>query len=74
MSTTSTPARARGRVTTRTLWRDRWWLQPVLTQFGLLAFVIHRWPVAGVLPPSAALPLHHRSEVLLMASKPAPNG
>ena len=48
-SITSEPVRvdtSRVRITTRTLRRDRWWLQPVLTDFGLLAFVIYATWVA----------------------------
>lgn len=44
MSIIAGPGRADGsrvRITTRTLRRDRWWLQPVLTDLGLLAFVIY---------------------------------
>jgi hypothetical protein len=40
------PARTRVQITTRTLRIDRWWLQPALTQFGLLAFVIYSTWVA----------------------------
>lgn len=42
----SEPARTRVRIATRTLRIDRWWLQPALTDFGLLAFVIYSTWVA----------------------------
>jgi hypothetical protein len=48
-SITSVPVRvdsSRVPITTPTLRRDRWWLQPVLTDFGLLAFVIYATWVA----------------------------
>jgi hypothetical protein len=44
MSLTSEPARvasSRVRITMRTLRRDRWWLQPALTELCLLAFVAY---------------------------------
>jgi hypothetical protein len=37
---------SRVRITTRTLRRDRWWLQPILTDFGLLSFAIYSTWVA----------------------------
>jgi cytochrome c-type biogenesis protein CcmH/NrfG len=41
MSVAYESTRTRLPITARTLRIDRWWLQPVLTQFGLLAFVIY---------------------------------
>ena len=44
MAIVSEPARTdatRVRITARTLRRDRWWLQPALTDVGLLGFVIY---------------------------------
>jgi hypothetical protein len=46
MSVASEPIQTRVQITAHTLRIDRWWLQPVLTQFGLLAFVIYSTWVA----------------------------
>ena len=46
ISVVSELAQTRVQITTRTLRVDRWWLQPVLTQFGLLAFVVYSTWVA----------------------------
>jgi len=40
MSIASESTRTRLPITARTLRIDRWWLQPVLTQFGLLDYSI----------------------------------
>jgi hypothetical protein len=46
MSVASEPIQTRVQITAHTLRIDRWWLQPVLTQVGLLAFVIYSTWVA----------------------------